>query len=180
MGWRMAGASCRCNNMKIKRYITYFKYVLRHKFFVLRAYFWVNPTPHLLWRCLMHDMSKFRPSEYIPYAHTFVDDKGRPQYKETTEFNVAWNAHQKSNKHHWQYWMLKEDSGNLIPLNMPDIYIEEMICDWLGAGRAINGKYDFDFKWYENNKENMVVSKYTKMTIEMYIRKIKAHYGEQK
>jgi hypothetical protein len=144
---------------------------------VLRAYFWVNPTPYLLYRCLVHDMSKFKPSEFIPYAHTFVDDRGNGRYVETPEFNQAWNHHQKRNQHHHQYWLLKEDSGATIPMNMPDIYIEEMICDWLGAGRAINGVFDFDFKWYYNNKSNMVVSKYTEMTIEHYIRKIKRQYG---
>jgi hypothetical protein len=65
------------------------------------------------------------------------------------------------------------DSGLLIPLEIPDVFIEEMLCDWLGAGKAINGSYDFNFKWYFIiNYTNVVVSESTRIKIDSTIKKI--------
>jgi len=150
----------------MRRYISYFKYVVKHKWFVLKAVDKVGFSFHLLYRCLVHDMSKFYPSEFIPYANTFYNKDGSKRYKETIKFNQAWNAHQKLNKHHHQYWLLKMDSGDTVPLPMPEIYIHEMLCDWLGAGRAINGEYDFDFNWYKNNKDKIVLHERTRKQLE--------------
>lgn len=162
----------------MRRYISYLKYVVRHKWFVLQAWSKVNPKSlQLLYRCIMHDMSKFKPSEFIPYARTFYKPDGSKQYVESDAFNQAWNDHQKTNKHHWQYFLLKMDSGSTIPLEIPDVFIEEMICDWLGAGKAINGEYDFNFKWYFNiNYDNVMVSENTRCKIDAMIKKVGANY----
>ena len=52
-----------------------------------------------------HDKSKYGEEEYEPYLEYFYGDK------DEDAFNVAWNHHQKSNPHHWQYWLLREDEG---------------------------------------------------------------------
>jgi hypothetical protein len=95
----------------MKRYYNYFKYVLKHKLYLILAVkkfdlFNIKRLNRLkfLWQIIMHDMSKFKFSELIPYAYTFYDKNGNSQYVEHYEFNNAWNAHQKRNKHHWQYW----------------------------------------------------------------------------
>lgn len=46
----------------------YLKYIVRHKWFVLLAGL---QTGAPLWRLLIHDWSKFLPSEWIPYATFF-------------------------------------------------------------------------------------------------------------
>lgn len=153
----------------MKRYINYFKFVVKHKWFVIKACLIIGGDLHLFWRCLLHDLSKFKPSEFIPYANTFYNADGTKKYEETTAFNIAWNAHQKCNKHHWQYWLLKMDRGDIIALDMPAIYINEMICDWLGAGRAINGKYDFNFSWYKMNENNIQISENTRKAVNLLI-----------
>lgn len=107
---------------------------------------------------LIHDMSKFLPDEFIPYArydfNKFEDNAQEYQ----GPFNMAWLKHQKRNKHHWQYWLLINDSGRrfqcengdhlkqVIPLPMPKRYIKEMVADWRGAARA-RGNPD-TFGWY--------------------------------
>jgi len=147
----------------MKRYIAYFKYVIKHKWFVFQAALKVDPSLHLIYRAIMHDMSKFKPSEFIPYAKTFYKEDGSKQYVESTSFNLAWNAHQKCNKHHWQYWLLKMDRGEVIPMHMSLIFIKEMLADWLGAGRVINGEWDYSFEWYRTNSENIQISDQTRM-----------------
>lgn len=71
-------------------------------------------------------MSKFFPSEakrYMKY-YSLNDDTVKVQ------FDLARNYHQKRNKHHWQYWVLIMDSGEVKALDMPEKYIKEMLCDW--------------------------------------------------
>ncbi len=85
----------------VKRHIAYLKYVLRHKWFVLVA---GRKTGAPVLRLLLHDLSKFRPSEWRPYAETFYGHGG-----ETMAFDAAWLKHQHRNDHHWQHWILRQD-----------------------------------------------------------------------
>lgn len=135
-------------------------------------------------RGLLHDMSKFRPSEFIPYARYFYgrwyawnnlsgDIKNHIATRDIKEhvdeaFNEAWLKHQHRNKHHWQYWVLKEDSGALIAMNMPDNYQKEMIADWIGAGKAINGTNDVK-DWYYKNRSNMILHPATRFWVEQHL-----------
>lgn len=74
-----------------------------------------------------HDLSKYTKDEYVAYDEYFYGTKTE---KTKEKFDLAWLHHQNTNKHHWQYWLLKEDNGLLKPLDM-DIYsIVEMVCDW--------------------------------------------------
>lgn len=128
----------------MKKYWMYFKYVARHKWYVATECF----KKGLIWRGIVHDMSKLRPSEFIPYARYFYGSKdgikkgcnSTGYYKPTNTgndaFDFAWLLHQKRNRHHWQWWVLPEDEGGVVVLNMPIKYRTEMLCDWIGAGKA--------------------------------------------
>jgi hypothetical protein len=135
------------------KYFKYLKYLLIHKYYVFIECFRLG----IVWRGLTHDLSKFLPSEFIPYANYFYGNE--EVYKE--KFDYAWNLHQKRNKHHWQFWLLKEDSGAEITLEMKYIYFLEMICDWVGAGKAMgrsspkNDRYLETRNWYEANKDKI-------------------------
>ena len=75
----------------------------------------------LWWRGLLHDLSKFLPSEFLPYACYFYGPRARVgalrdgtgYYKPTdtgdAAFDFAWLLHQKRNDHHWQWWVLPEN-----------------------------------------------------------------------
>lgn len=149
----------------MKRHLAYLRYVLRHKWFVLLAG-WKLGCP--LWRLLLHDMSKFRPSEWKAYAYTFYNEDGTKRYLETEAFNRAWLLHQHRNPHHWQYWMLRLDRGDTVCLEMPETYAYEMVADWLGAGRAISGKWEVQ-EWYDKNKDKIKLHQYTKDLVEHLI-----------
>src|ERR1700738_4492504 len=103
----------------------YLRYVLRHKWYV----FIYGRQLGIPWLALLHDNSKFRPSEFFPYAEFFYGPKRRPFAEASTygktyyweiewrlskegvkeAFDFAWLLHQKRNKHHWQFWLLVND-----------------------------------------------------------------------
>ena len=147
--------------MAIKRHIAYLKYVLRHKWFVLLA---SRKLKCSLWRALVHDLSKFLPSEWFPYAECFYKKDGTKQYNETIKFNIAWRLHQHRNKHHYQYWILQCDDGRSVPLPMPEKYVREMIADWTGAGMATSGRSS-PVSWYMDNAHKITLHEDTRLMV---------------
>lgn len=129
----------------------YFKYVLWHKWFVFVAGRRLGVP---LWLLVIHDWSKFRPSEWFAYAQHFYGDnsaefwdaKDKYMVAEAApygffardRFNLAWLHHQHRNKHHWQYWVQWQclAPGPKVMFPMPEKYMREMVADWVGAGRA--------------------------------------------
>lgn len=143
-------------------------------------------------RGIMHDMSKFYPSEFFPYVEFFYGKHNKAEQikqerKETgyykpydtgcSEFDFAWLLHQKRNPHHWQYWILPTDSEGIKILRMPEPYLTEMLCDWLGAGKAqgYHSPSDDRFyemrKWYSVNKSKMQLHASTRKEIENILKR---------
>lgn len=109
----------------------------------------------------MHDQSKYSKEEYDAYDEYFYGTKTK-EVKE--KFDLAWLHHQNVNKHHWQYWLLKEDNGLLKPLDM-DIYsIIEMVCDWWSFSLKQNKPLEI-INFYHNNESNRILSDKTKITV---------------
>ena len=140
----------------MNKYIKYLKYVLKHKWYVMLECF----KNKLFIKGITHDISKFLPSEFIPYARYFY---GYPNtndipFEVENDFDVAWLKHIHRNKHHWQHWILHEDCGNTKFLFIPYNYTVEMYCDWIGAGIAITGTNNIK-EWFEENKNNIRLSR---------------------
>ena len=116
--------------------------------------------------CSRHDSSKYEEPEYTPYCN-FYDNKGD---KDEVAYQLAWNHHQKSNPHHWQYWVLLRDSEepHIVALDMPFEYIIEMLCDWTSASMLHNTTA---LAWYEAQKDNMILSDNTRSLVEHYLYK---------
>ena len=160
-------------------YLKYLRYLLIHKWFVMVECF----KRGLIWRGISHDMSKLLPDEFIPYAKWFYSDIGEKYMKIEPDdynywihdehhevrnsFDLAWLKHQKRNKHHWQYWLLHMDGGEIRGLYIPFKYIDEMYCDWVGAGKAIHGKNEAN-EWYAKNKEKINISAHSREYLESH------------
>lgn len=117
----------------MKKYWLYFKYIMEHK----KNVFLEAKEGGMWWHGVTHDLSKFLPSEFIPYANWFYGEYGKRfiggmkwEFDEFTkcekEFHKACEHHYKNNKHHWNYWIGKD---------MPEIYIRQMIFDWRAMSR---------------------------------------------
>lgn len=206
----------------MKPHLLYLSYVLCHKWFVLVAGARLGPPPgwpvlrSVRWwlQLLVHDLSKFLPSEWAPYADNFYGPpvEGCPKCKAARQaaYDVAWLHHQHRNLHHWQRWLLRYDTPvdkwtasvadrdgmvllmdrldgirrfylwdafkepdvflrllNSHPrsLPMPERYAREMLADWMGAGRAITGRWE-TAKWYMGSRHNMVLHPDTRAYVE--------------
>lgn len=69
-----------------------------------------------------HDKSKYQYVEFMPYADHFF---GRKKLIDE-DFKIATTLHKARNPHHPEFW----DKGDKKPINMPKLYIIEMVCDW--------------------------------------------------
>ena len=155
----------------MKKYWLYLKYVLKHKWFVF-IYCWEFGIPI---RGLLHDLSKFRPKSFITYARYFYGDDSANNKVLKEQMKYQWLYHLHTNKHHWQYWVLREDTGRTKCMRIPDNYMKEMVADWLSVDRVKNGKASREkmakrtLKWYENHKKAMKLHKKTRIWVEAFL-----------
>ncbi len=148
----------------MRPHLRYASYVVRHKWFVFRAGL---RTGAPIWRLLVHDWSKLSPAEWCPYVASFYGAAGRTP-DVAAAFDAAWLHHQHRNPHHWQHWLLREDDGPMRALRMPAPLMREMVADWMGAGRAITGRWGVA-AWYEANREKIILHDATREQVETLI-----------
>lgn len=130
-----------------------------------------------MWRLIKHDWTKLLPCEWFPYVRSFYNfDGSKKDWRTRTEsekaaFNSAWNHHQKANDHHWQYWLLTNDSDDPKhrPLVMPRAAVREMVADWAGAGRAITGTWEV-CNWYALNKDKIILEETSRAWAEQLLK----------
>ncbi len=143
----------------------HFRTVCRHKFYVMRACFKCG----LYGQGLLHDMSKFGRIEFGSSARYFQGTSSPINAEKIARgYSPAWQHHKGKNRHHWEYWT---DFYNrkLIVLRMPPKYLMEMVCDWVGAGKAYNkGHWTIDTfrEWYAAHRQKMVLHPHTLAYIE--------------
>lgn len=118
----------------------------------------------LMYNLKHHDMSKNDQNEFWYYAARFFPINGTdPESKIVKDnFQIAWLHHVHNNPHHPAHWALVDD-GKVIILNMPDIYIIEMICDWMAMSKYYNSttkEY-----WKSESAQKLPISEYTKSKI---------------
>lgn len=112
---------------------------------------------------LDHDKSKYSADEFYAYRQYFYPEPHESKNEEM--FLIGWNSHQKSNRHHWEYWCLI-NNGKIVTLPMPYEYILEMLCDW--GAMSIRFK-NIPSKWYTENKSKMMLAPETKFIVESLI-----------
>lgn len=168
--------------------IAYDNYLTQHKNNVYRGFEWIkNNLPDILradidyeWQLMYgHDQSKSDAEEYHAYDAYFYG--GNRSYAVVQDFKYAWLRHIHHNPHHWQHWVLINDDPeeNETILDMPHLYIVEMICDWWAFSWAKGDLYEI-FNWYDKHKDYMKLSDRTRKTVEDILDKIKAKLDEEK
>ena len=89
---------------------------------------------------LMHDLSKYGFTEFWLGAK-YYDGKKSPHYNERIKngYSRAWLHHKGRNKHHIDYWMdVNMKTFFIEPVEMPNKYIMECVCDRIAASKVYN------------------------------------------
>lgn len=124
-------------------FIQYAAYVIRHKRLILKlAPRWGVP----FWQALIHDWTRFLPSEFLPSANYFFGTFQRGtiwRRGEYPAYDAARDLHEARNPHHAPYWHGRE---------IPERYVREMLCDWDAAGRAKGNPIE---PWYAVNRSRL-------------------------
>ncbi len=93
-------------------------------------------------RGLLHDLSKYSPSEFwagVKFYQGFRSPQARE--REVLGYSAAWLHHKGRNKHHFEYWTDFAD-GRRTYVEMPPVYFAEMVCDRVAASKIyLKDKY---------------------------------------
>lgn len=133
---------------------------------------------------IFHDWSKFTWKEFKAYSDHFYG-KNEEKYKQISKskegyaktededddmFNDAWLHHVHNNPHHWQYWVMVNGNGDK-PLEIPVKYRKEMLCDWIGAGKAQGRFWKSEVRdWYHSHKDTIKMAENTRQWIELQLK----------
>jgi hypothetical protein len=120
--------------MKTNNFFSHLALVIRHKNRVL-----INCAKcGLVWRGLVHDLSKFTPTEFFESVKYYQGNRSPIGVcRRETGMSKAWLHHKGRNKHHIEYWL---DPECKIQPMMPYPYAVECVCDKLAATRVYAGK----------------------------------------
>lgn len=94
------------------------------------------------WRGLMHDLSKYAPTEFFEGARYWQGTRSpNEKAREEQGFSRAWMHHKGRNRHHFEYWRdYNHQVHGDIPVKMPFVFVLEMFCDRVAASKIYQGK----------------------------------------
>ena len=165
--------------------VQYDNYLTEHKENVAKGFRWLQENiPEVIedgfeWQiCFNHDASKTDPEEYDAYDAYFYGNNR--SYSVVQNFKKAWLRHIHNNPHHWQHWILINDEPKegMVVIDMPYIYVVEMICDWWSFSWT-KGDLNEIFGWYEDRKDYMKLSANTRISVEYILGKMKDKLKEK-
>ena len=165
--------------MKIRNFFKHLHTINKHRRIVRHICFKIG----IPFRGLVHDLSKYSPSEFIPSVKYFTDGKRSPTEEERAHlgYSSCWLHHKGRNKHHFEYWYdvghyNKEGVIQILPIKMPYKYAIECFCDMLGASKAYTGSSWEPIQlwryWCDRTKPEFKIHKDTESLLEMLFSKL--------
>lgn len=138
--------------MEIKKVIKHFNLITYHKWIVFRLCCKIG----IPWRGLVHDLSKYSPTEFKEGIKYYVGTYSPiTEEKQDKGYSVAWLHHKGRNKHHVEYWV--DHYAPIITPIIPYKYAAEMICDKLSASIVYEGKKwtkESELAYWEEKEKN--------------------------
>lgn len=118
--------------------IKHFKTISRHRWLVMQHCIKAG----IPLQGLVHDLSKYGPTEFIPGARYYLGDKSpNVAEREKKGASLAWMHHKGRNKHHFEYWIdYQIKIRRPGPVRMPARYLIEMFCDRVAASKVYQGE----------------------------------------
>lgn len=133
------------------------KVITKHKWIV----FGLCVRAGIPWRGLVHDLSKYSPTEFLESATHFTKGTESPinLTKKLHGYSKAWLHHKGRNKHHPEYWY--DETAKIKAPVIPYPYAVEMICDKIAAGMVYVGKQNWTpeepLDYYTSSSDPMMV-----------------------
>lgn len=156
----------------------HFATITKHRHAVMRNCFKVG----LVKRGLLHDLSKYSPSEFIPGAKFYQGNRSpQTREREVLGYSAAWLHHKGRNRHHFEYWSEVNARGERIFIEMPDCYLAEMICDRVAASKIyLKDRYtdDAPLDYFLHNTDLNGMNEVTREKLGYYL-KLLAEKGEK-
>ena len=146
----------------------HFKTITQHKIMVMKGCFRVG----LYWQGLVHDMSKYMPSEFLVGARYYQGTQSpNNAERKAIGYSSAWLHHKGRNKHHYEYWCdySSRVPGGILPVPMPDRYIAEMFMDRVAACKVYKKEAYTDcspLEYYQMGKDPAPMHEYTREVLE--------------
>lgn len=115
----------------------HFKTITKHRMLVCKHCFQVG----LYWRGLVHDLSKYSPTEFWAGAKYYQGTRSpNAAEREHCGYSKAWMHHKGRNKHHYEYWTdLSLQTYTYQSVPMPTVYLVEMVMDRIAASKTYLG-----------------------------------------
>ena len=154
--------------IKIMHIWKHFCTITEHKILVMKGCFQVG----LYRQGLLHDLSKYSPTEFIVGAKYYQGDRSpNAAEKEEKGYSSAWLHHKGRNKHHYEYWTDTDlaNRKSMVPVKMPLHYAVEMFIDRIAASKVYQGKNYTDrsaLDYYNRTKDIMLLHPDTKELLE--------------
>ncbi|MBP3301021.1 MAG: catalase [Clostridia bacterium] len=124
--------------MSLKGAFRHFHTITKHRHRVIAHCFRAG----IPWRGLMHDLSKYTPTEFGEGARCYQGTRSpNEKAREEKGHSAAWLHHQGRNRHHFEYWFdYNPKTHQREPVKMPLIFVVEMFCDRVAASKIYQGK----------------------------------------
>lgn len=165
-----------------ERWIGHFKTITRHKILVMQHCFQIG----LYWQGLLHDMSKYMPSEFFVGVKYYQGGTRSPNNgeREALGYSLAWLHHKGRNKHHLEYWIdyNPEYPHHMCGMEMPVKYVAEMFCDRVAASKNYEKEAYTDahpYLYYEKSKDHYMLHDNTRELLERLLLMLKEKGEEE-
>ena len=158
---------------KLKVVFYYIKQILLHKKYVFQE----CKKCGIIWQGITHDLSKFSKEELIPSAKYYDYYNVERNDKIIKDYSKAWMHHKGHNPHHWEYWIDYDENGNIVANKIPYNYVIEMVCDWIGAGKAYEKRWNTDspFNYYNKVRNGRHFHPETEKLVLLFLNCIRFH-----
>ncbi len=128
----------------------------------------------ILLRGLLHDLSKYSPTEFLPGVKFFKGTRSPNEAeREKFGFSSAWLHHKGRNRHHFEYWTDYNPKTKTVgPVKMPLKFVKEMFCDRVAASKIYQGKNysaSHPLEYFQRGKANRSIHPETSEILESWL-----------
>lgn len=158
----------------------HFKTITKHRHAVIKH----CVKAGILWRGILHDLSKYTPVEFCAGAKFYKGTRSPNEAeREAFGYSAAWMHHKGRNRHHFEYWTdYNPITKKIGPIKMPLIFVKEMFCDRVAASKIYQGKnytQKQPLEYFLRGKPNRIIHPETSNLLESWLTML-AEEGEDK